>query len=78
MIQGALTECRHETCVALGHRRVVMELTRTVRVHRLINSTVELEQIFEDFASAQVLCGMWIHVLVNDFLTFVYEGLAHS
>ncbi len=21
---------------------------------------------------------MWIHVLVNDFLTFVYEGLAHS
>ena len=78
MIQGALTDCWHEACVALRHCRVVVELTRAVRVHRLIYSAIELEQILEDFASTQVLSGMWIHVLVNDFLTFVDEGLAHS
>ena len=63
--------------MTLRQCRLIMNASRSIRIDRLVNGTVELEQVLEDFRCSEVLGAVRPLIIVNDFLALVYERSAH-
>ena len=76
LLQGTLTDRWHEACITLWQSRLVIP-TRYIRVNRLVNRAVELQQVLKDLSRSEVLRTMWPLVCVDHFFALVDESLTH-
>ena len=77
LLQSALADGWHETGVALRQRRLIVDAPRAVRINRLVNRPIELQQVFEYFTRAQILAPMRPSIIVNDLFALIDECSAH-
>ena len=50
---------------------------RYIRIYRLVNRAVELQQVFKDLSCSEVLLTVWPLVCINHFFTLVHKSFAH-
>ena len=63
--------------MALRQRRLIVDTPRAVRIYRLVNRSIELQQVFEYFTRAQVLAPVRPSIIVDDLFTLIDECSAH-
>ena len=76
LLQGALADGRHKACITLRYGGLVLR-PRHIRVNRLVNRAIELQQVLEDLSRSEVLLSVWPLVCIDHLFTLVYEGLSH-
>ena len=76
LLQGTLTDRWHEACITLWHGRLVIP-TRYIRVYRLVNRAVELQQVLKDLSCPEILLTMRPLVCIDHFFALVDESLTH-
>ena len=63
--------------MTLRQRRLVVNAPRSVGIDRLVDGSVELEQVLEDLTGSQVLRTVRPLVIVYHFLALVNQRPAH-